>query len=269
MGKASSTKKAARVAKQSSGKKVRSTQGLVFPLALGLVLLLGLALVVYARQSRPGVDTATPPTLDDHWHAAYGIWGCDKWLPDIQNTKDDVNGTPIGIHTHGDGVIHIHPFTSSATGENATLEVFQKTSDLELSNTKLVQPEVDSTFENGDDCKGKEGNLRVLVWDNANSTADPKVYVTDFDNIRFTSDRMAITIAFVNSDEDLTKLKPLSIPTLDNLSDVSNETEPTTTVPGASTTAPDGSTTTVAGATTTTAGGSTTTAAATTSTTSG
>jgi len=254
VGKASSTKKAARVARQTSGKKVRSSQGLVFPLALGVVLLIGLGLVVYARSSRPGTNSTVPPTLNDHWHTAYGIWGCDSWLPAIQNQTDDIDGRPIGIHTHGDGVIHVHPFTSEAAGENAKLGVFLKTSGLKLSNDKLEQPEVNKTYKNGDDCKGKPGSLKVLVWDNANTagSTDPKVYVTDFSNIRFTNDRMALTIAFVNSDEDLKKLIPQSIPTLDQLSDVSTETEPTTTAPGG-TTVPGETTTTVAGGTTTAA----------------
>ena len=67
-------------------------------------------------------DDAMPepdgPTLDDHWHAAFAIYACGDFLA-AENPND-----PLGIHTHGDGLIHIHPFEEEAAGENATLGVF-------------------------------------------------------------------------------------------------------------------------------------------------
>jgi hypothetical protein len=240
VGKASSNKKVARAARAGGKTKVRGQQGLVFPIALGAVVIIGLLLVVYARASRP--DTvAEPPTVEDHWHAAYGIYVCGEWKPVIQNQNDAIEGTPIGIHTHADGVIHIHPFNSLATGSNATLGVFFETTGVEMTDESLVLPEGGGTFENGDDCAGSPGQVKVLVWDDADAaaTSQPKVFITDFDNIRFTNDRMAMTIAFVNSDTDLDTLQPPSIPTLDNLSDLDpdenptpGQTVPTTVAPG-------------------------------------
>ena len=51
MGKASSAKKVARVAKAGKGTKVRSSQGQIFYLSLAVVAILGVALVLIARQS--------------------------------------------------------------------------------------------------------------------------------------------------------------------------------------------------------------------------
>jgi hypothetical protein len=240
VGKASSSKKVARASRAGGKTKVRAQQGLVFPVALGLVIAVGLALIVYARQSRPD-NASVPPTLNDHWHTAYGIYACDKFLTPIQNQNDEIDGTPIGVHTHGDGVIHVHPFTSSAAGTNADLGVFFKTTGTKMSNDKLELPEGLGTYQNGDDCKGKPGTLKVLVWDDANSTANPKIFITDFGNIRFTNDRMAMTIAFVNDDADLNTLKPPSIPELDQLSDVGSTTPSTGSTTGSTGSTTEGS----------------------------
>ena len=50
----SSTKKAAKLAGRSSGRSVQFQGGSVFPIALLLVVVLGVAAIVYARQTIPG-----------------------------------------------------------------------------------------------------------------------------------------------------------------------------------------------------------------------
>ncbi len=234
MGKASSAKKVARVANQGKGTKVRSTQGQVFYLSIAMVTVLGLALIVFARQSGRENRVANPPTLSDHWHAAYAFYACDAFQPPIQNTAD-----PLGIHTHGDGLIHIHPISSEATGSNAKLGVFLKAAGVKMTNSKLELPEGQGTFENGGDCNGQEANLRVAVWDDATGTAAPRTYTTDFNNIRFDNPNMAFTIAWVPDSVDLADLKPPSIGALAAPSDIEPTTGssivPSTTVPGATT----------------------------------
>ena len=113
MGKASSSKKVARAARAGSTHKGPERRALGFPLAIVAVVLLGTGLVVFSRENR---DEAIPPTLNDHWHAAYGIWNCGQWEPALVDAGQDLNG----IHTHTDGVIHIHPFSSASTGNRAT-----------------------------------------------------------------------------------------------------------------------------------------------------
>lgn len=260
-----SAKRVAKVAKQSSKAKVRAQRGLLFPVTLAATILLGTFLIVYARQGGDrGASASEPPTLDDHWHVAYGTYVCSEWKPALTNQNELVDGVSLGIHTHGDGVIHIHPFASSAAGKNAKLGVWMKAAEIKSSGSKIEWPEGIGTFENGkDECNGKAANWKVAYWADAAQSSPPTIFVTDFANIRFAQDRGAITLAFVPDDVDMSTLKPPSIPQLDQLTDLAPTT--TTTVAGATTVAGDATATTVAGATTT-AGAATSTASGTTTT---
>src|SRR3954464_11404283 len=109
MGKASSAKKVARADRAGGKSSKRERPKLAFPLAVFVVIVLGSSLVVYARTARNDVasaDTAPSSVNKDHWHAAYGFYVCDHFLPALPESPKD----PEGIHTHGDGVFHIHPF---------------------------------------------------------------------------------------------------------------------------------------------------------------
>ena len=68
--------------------------------------MLGVSLIFYARTQDEA--EALEPGLTDHWHAAYGIYICGTLEPPFTDDAD-----PNGIHTHGDGVIHIHPVRPS------------------------------------------------------------------------------------------------------------------------------------------------------------
>lgn len=246
MGKASSAKRVAKVAQSSSRTKVRGQQGTTFYIIVAAVIILGGLLITYARQGGRADAATKPVAFKDHWHVAYGVYACDKWLAPFTNQNETVDGQQLGVHTHGDGIIHVHPFASNASGRNAKLGIFFKALGVKSSNTKFELPEGLGTFKNGDDCAGKSGTWKLAVWDTADSTAAPKIYITDFANVRFTGDRMAMTLAFVNSDTDLSTLKPQSIPQLDKLSDLAKSPQPgdstsTTTVadPNAPTTVAD------------------------------
>ena len=83
MGKASSAKKIARAEKAVSASGPTERRQLGYPAAVALVIVLGLALVVFARATR---DAEASPTLQDHWHAAYGVYDCvtDSFLTPFQ-----------------------------------------------------------------------------------------------------------------------------------------------------------------------------------------
>ena len=213
----SSTKKAAKLAKSGQGKKVRFQGGTLFPMIVALVVVLGLALVVYARQSRPAAD-ASQPTLDDHWHMAYGFYLCDTWVQ-VTGNKEDPTAPNFdefqrtGIHSHDDGIIHWHPFSLASVGRRAKLSVFLDVYGIELDEDKLVFPEDQraqlpvafqetGTFEEGEtkctiDGKEEDGELKVIVWDNFSDTDDGTTYIADFDNIHIDQDAMVFSIAFV------------------------------------------------------------------------
>ena len=109
----SSSKKVQRAARAASASKsVRERREIVFPLALAMVVILGVALVVFARSSR--APASAPRVGNDHWHSAYAIFDCDRFLPAFTSAAD-----PDGIHSHQDGVVHVHPWNSSAAGEQA------------------------------------------------------------------------------------------------------------------------------------------------------
>ena len=246
MGKASSSKKVARAARAGSTHKGPERRALGFPLAMIAVVLLGTGLVVFSRENR---DEAIPPTLNDHWHAAYGIWNCGQWEPVLVDAGQDLNG----IHTHADGVIHIHPFSSASTGNRATLGKFFETAGVDVSDSKLVLP-TGTVLDEEAGCDGESATLKVARWPADDADADPEIIEENIDDIRFREDREVITIALARDDDDI--LRPETVSTLDNLSDVIDA--PTTTVPGETTTTVPGETTTTAAApeaTTTTTGG--------------
>ena len=275
MGKASSAKKVARAAKAGGRTKVRRQSGLVFPVSLVLVLVIGLLLIAYSRHAVRNT-VQTPPTTAEHWHEAYGFYICNAFKPNITNANETAGSADYdlfrqtGIHTHGDGVIHVHPYSSAGTGKNAKLGTWFKQVGVKITDTSLQLPtELGSTkVKNGDDCQGKPGKLQVTVCVNAEGAGDGKKYVTDFNNIRFTKNGMGLTIAFVPDDVTAIPKPPsaanrAALGAVDTATGAATTTS-VTTAPG-TTVAGDTTSTTVAGATTTTvaASGSSTSSATT------
>ena len=282
MGKASSAKKVARLAQKGKGRKVRFQGGTLFPALIVGIAVVGAALIVYSRASIPNQNI--PPTVEDHWHASYGFYACDEWLPDLQGNKEEQDSAGqlisegfrrTGIHSHNDGVIHWHPYTSAATGRNAKLGVFLDVYGIKLSDDKLEMPadQGGAVYEEGvtkcTDADGKsvDGEIVVYAFDAFDTPDKYTTYITNFDDVRLSQDGMAFSIVFApaGSKAEL----PPSAASLPELGAVDGGTtgQPTTTVAGDST-VPGESTTTVAGATTvpgaTTMPSSSTTTAATT-----
>jgi hypothetical protein len=250
MGKASSSKKVARAARAGGSRRPGQRRNLGFPTLITVIVVLGVALVLFARGEREA--NAEPRRGADHWHAAYGLYVCDAFQPPL----NDVGQDTLGIHTHGDGVIHIHPFLDSAAGTNAQLGIWFDQVQLSVTDDSIVLPDGTAYEEGDDDCDGDDAIVQVWRWAKASDAAEGKepaeVITEDFDDIRFRSDREAYTIAFAPEDADIPA--PESIPTLDNLSDVLEA--PT------SSTEPDDSTSTTSGGSSTTTGDTTSTTAA-------
>jgi hypothetical protein len=267
MGKASSSKKIARAARAGGRASGVRQRNLLFPAAIGAIVLAGGAMVALAWNDHRDKASSVPPVANkDHWHAAYGFYVCGEWLPAIPefDNRD-------GIHTHGDGVIHIHPFSASAAGENARLGVFLDGAGVELTDDKLTIGE--DTWEEGkDECDGKEAELVVAKWQDVETTTKkPALIPSDFGDIRFRANGEGYTIAFVpkdqaegDSDEEIPK--PESPAQLAQLGAVdTGQTSTGSTVPGETTvsTAPGETTSAPEGGTTTTAAGGTATTATT------
>jgi hypothetical protein len=253
MGKASSAKKVARAARAGGRSSAGRQRNLLFPGVIGAIVLFGSALVWYAADERKG-DTDVPPVIGDHWHAAFGIYACGEWQPDIPEFENTT-----GIHTHGDGVIHIHPFSQSGAGENATLGTFLEDTGVDLSDDELTIGE--QTWKEGDDqCDGEDAELVVAQWEDvSDESGAPALLAGGLEDIRFRGDGEGYTIAFM-PDGETDIPKPQTAANLAELGAVDAGTEAgsttTTAEGGTTTTAGEGGTTTTAGeATTTTAGG--------------
>jgi hypothetical protein len=260
MGKASSSKKIARAARAGGRASAVRQRNLLFPGAITAIVIAGAALVGFAwNDHRDQASSVAPVANKDHWHAAYGIDICGEFQPAIPTFEN-----PDGIHTHGDGVIHIHPFSASAAGENARLGVFLDAAGIKLTNDELT---IDGkTYKEGDDkCDGKDAQLVVAKWENVETTKKaPALIPSDFDDTRFRSNGEGYTIAFVPVDEaegksDTDIPKPESAATLAELGAVdAGQTDTGSTLPGETTVATEPGETTVP--TTAPEGGATTTA---------
>lgn len=212
---------------------------------MAVVVLLGVAGIVTSRQERrselaSSASQAPPVANRDHWHAAYGIYLCNEFAPNITSERD-----PKGIHTHADGIIHIHPSVRSAAGPNATLGVYADAVQMRLTDEEIRIPGGKSFKEGSTKCEGKPGIVQVQI-------DGDKVVNENIRDIKFT-DRQLLTIAFAPEGAILPRTPTAS--GLDNLTDVAPpstvpvppQTTETTTAEGATTTAPaDGNTSTTA-----------------------
>jgi len=135
-----------------------------------LVALLGaLAVAVVARQftdlgdsgevQRPATAVRGPFMNRDHWHAAYQVFICGQRQPNFPTWES-------GVHTHADGIIHIHPFIPSEEEEGARLTKWFEYGGGKLTQTEMHMPGTpgDQVYRNGDRCPdGSEGVLQVFV----------------------------------------------------------------------------------------------------------
>ena len=144
-----------------------------------IVVIAGVALVVYARATAPAPvgpflsDPAHPTKKDTHWHAALGMYDCDHWLGDTPGSgiwnwpAATPSGTPArasntnvyaGLHSHDDGVIHMEPLVSSEAGKNATVGLYFDYGGWKVSSTGYSF--LGTTVSNGDKCGTKPGALQ-------------------------------------------------------------------------------------------------------------
>ena len=101
--------------------------------AIAVVVIVGVVAIVFTRSNDtssagtgpPHAADATTGQPGDHWHTYLGVNICGEWLtpgPAFEKPVGEPAGTQnAGIHSHGDGLIHTHPFVVSEEGNNATL----------------------------------------------------------------------------------------------------------------------------------------------------
>jgi len=148
-----------------------------------------------------------------------------------------------GIHSHDDGVIHWHPYSSEATGRNAKLGVFLDVYGIKLSDTKLEMPadQGGAVYEEGKtkctdkDGKSVDGELVVYAFDAFDTPDKYTTSITNFKDVRLSQDGMAFAVVFAPAGTQA-ELPPsaASLPEL-GAADGGSTGQTTTTVAGATT----------------------------------
>jgi hypothetical protein len=165
--------------------------------AIASVIIVGVVAVFLVRGGGDSAGSGPPRAPDaaanvagDHWHTAFQVNVCGEWLaaqPQFEKPADNPNqAANVGIHTHGDNLIHTHPFVVSEEGDNARLSKFADYGGWSVSSDSIdawVGPKSESgkkEWANGDKCtfgqyKGKPGELSWAV-DGKTRTGNPADY---------------------------------------------------------------------------------------------
>ncbi|MBI11362.1 MAG: hypothetical protein CMM55_17740 [Rhodospirillaceae bacterium] len=164
-----------------------------FPVMVALVVVLGALLVFWARTDR---DATSAPRVGDHWHSAYDVYVCDTFRSKIVLETD-----PNGIHSHGDGLIHIHPFNKLASGRDAVLGEFFAAFGGFIDDQSFMLDTGETVVE-GFDCGGEPAVLKVARFDADDLSREPEILTEDLANLRLLKNREAFTIAMVPESVD-------------------------------------------------------------------
>ena len=215
-------RRAARTAEQSGAAKRFRRPSLGFPAIIAIIVILGVALVAFAANNRE--TAARPRQNEDHWHSPYAVWDCVNggtaddpiFEPVFQSSRDEE-----GIHSHQDGVIHIHPFFDRTAGRNAQVKAFMREMGAEISEEAIVMPsgielgiEEEQTIvddegnpildEDGNvqtetvpvECDGDPVIIQVARWRRSSQlNRDPVIYTEDLEDVRFLADQEAFVFA--------------------------------------------------------------------------
>ena len=213
---------------------------------MAVVIVLGTALVAYARQSSEN-NANVAPTINDHWHISYGFYKCDTFLPNLVGAKEDPPSPEYikyNVHSHDDGVIHWHA-SALAAGNRAKLGRFFDTYGVRIDTDGIFFPADQNNGESYSvdelECPDASGKMvtpqvQVIVWERYDDPTVSKKYITDFDNIRIDKDGMAMTFAIAAPGVDIPM--PPTAANLPELGLVDQAPTATTSAPGATTIAP-------------------------------
>ena len=220
MATSSSAKKIARLAEASKnrkGRKVRVQGGSLFPSMIFVIVVLGVGLIAYARQSQDRVSALD--TAKQTYYTAFGIYKCDAFienLPDATQLVDDLATLKPGAFIESPGVVRWEPQVLSGE-RRAKLETIFELYGLKVTNDSIEFP---STLNNGEKiteidtkCGDKDATVQVVVWDT--KIASSKVSIAELGNVRLTGNGMAITLAFVAKDVEVPQ--PVTVTDLDLL----------------------------------------------------
>ena len=164
-------------------------------IAIGVIVLLGVGGIIVSRSGSSG---ASAPAVGDHWHARLEVFDCQSggflgFVPEFHNRADN-DSVQAGIHSHADGFIHIHPFTSDEAGDNATIGKYLDFGGFDLDENGWSLWE-GGPRQNGDQCgDGQPGEVRWTV-DGEEQSGNPADYHPE--------DGEVIVLAFVPAGQEI------------------------------------------------------------------
>jgi len=168
-------------------------------MALAGIIIAGTALVFFAWNGRD--VAALQPTFGDHWHAPYGIFDCT--IDGFQAPFEDPQTSNAGIHTHGDGVAHIHPFASTATGSAATVGTFLNATLAQLEDdVALTFTNRPALTEEGTQCGGEDAVLQIARFP-VGETVPSEIITDNLDSYQFDADLEGFVIALAPLGADI------------------------------------------------------------------
>jgi hypothetical protein len=161
-----------------------------------LIVTVGLAGVALLAMTREPSDPADAlPRVGDHWHLAYGVYDCDGYVPPSTQQTD-----PLGIHSHADGLIHVHPYRAQAAGSRAQMGLFIDAIGARLSDDRYVpgpgEPEGRELSE-AEGCNGEPAELVLAFWPDATQDTEPEIIRENLSSFRFDTDSAAVAIALL------------------------------------------------------------------------
>ena len=153
-----------------------------------------------------------------HWHAAYIVRLCDDVLDPFETDNN-----PLGIHSHNDGVMHVHPAFESSGYEAASLQLFADAMGFRISDRELTVP-CAGTWRDGDLCNGVPGRVFVDKWSGPDPRGAVQRIFSGIDEIRYEADGELYQIGFAPA--DAAPVVPPASSQLSELSDLAPPSEP-------------------------------------------
>lgn len=218
--------------------QVARRRGLVVSVAAAVAVLVASASLLFVDRD-PGQSLAaggsTEPTqavpavasegpqVTDHWHMPYGVFDCTigesgKFLPAFDSREGEV-----GIHSHGDGLIHVHPFFESSAGANAMLQLFFDAMGIEVSDSEVVLDN-GRRIAAGAQCADGSGpaTIKIADWQTSfmaeEGAAPTDLHTSELGQVRLRNDRQTFTIAIVAEGSDIPSPPADRIALLDQVS---------------------------------------------------
>lgn len=234
----------------------RRTGSRMWGITTAVVVVVGVVLVFLSYNDRQG-STTESPKVGEHWHAYLAFDVCDKWFdhspadasdkgigaPPFEQRANNVN-LRAGIHSHGDGLMHIHPFSSDEAGAKATVGRFLGYGGWSVSGTSMKLwdgPEHTNGQKCGAGASTKPAEVQWIVghqgkpWPTQARTDNPADFKPANGDI--------VVVYFLPKGDKLEK-PPGADAALANISDVSGSTASSTpsSTPAAPSSAPTAST---------------------------